>query len=92
MLDIEMKVKFYMEYLIRCFYLNKFEDNIEICLECTRIILQNSDKRGLVAYFTHIIAYFTAYIIDNVKLDEINKEYGKPYTRMTIYSTILLRK
>ena len=86
MLDIEMKVKFYMEYLIRCFYLNKFEDNIEICLECTRIILQNSDKRGLVAYFTHIIAYFTAYIIDNVKLDEINKEYGKPYTRMTIYS------
>ena len=86
MLDIEMKVKFYMEYLIRCFYLNKFEDNIEICLECTRIILQNSDKRGLVAYFTHIIAYFTAYIIDNVKLDEANKEYGKPYTRMTIYS------
>ena len=86
MLDIEMKVKFYMEYLTRCFYLNKFEDNIEICLECTRIILQNSDKRGLVAYFTHIIAYFTAYIIDNVKLDEINKEYGKPYTRMTIYS------
>lgn len=85
MLDMEIKVRFYMEYLIRCFYLNKFEDNIEICLECTRIILQNSNKRGLVAYFTHIIAYFTAYIIDSVRLDEVNKEYGKPYTRMTIY-------
>lgn len=86
MLDIEIKIRFYMEYLIRCFYLNRFGDNIEICLQCTRAILQNSDKRGLVAYFTHIIGYFTAYIIDDVKLDEVNKEYGKPYTRMTIYS------
>lgn len=86
MLNIEMKIKFYMEYLIRCFYLNKIEDNIEICLECTKMILKNSNKRGLVAFFTHIISYFVAYIIDNVKLDENNAEYGKPYTRMTIYS------
>lgn len=86
MLDTEIKVRFYMEYLIRCFYLNKFEDNIKICLDCTKIILQNSDIRGLVAFFTHIINYFAAYIIDNIRLDEVNKEYGKPYTRMTIYS------
>lgn len=86
LLDTKIKIRFYMEYLIRCFYLNKFENNIDICLECTKMILQNSDKKGLVAFFTHIIIYFAAYIIDNVKLDEVNVEYAKPYTRMTIYS------
>lgn len=86
MLDVDNKIRFYMEYLIRCFYLNKIEENILICLECTKLVLQNSEKRGLVAFFTHIIGYFTAYIIDNVKLDEVNKEYGKPYTRITIHS------
>jgi len=86
MLDVDNKMRFYMEYLIRCFYLNKIEENIITCLECTKLILQNSEKRGLVAFFTHILGYFTAYIIDNVKLDEVNKEYGKPYTRITIHS------
>ena len=86
MLDVDNKMRFYMEYLIRCFYLNKIEENIITCLECTKLILQNTEKRGLVAFFTHIIGYFTAYIIDNVKLDEVNKEYGKPYTRITIHS------
>lgn len=86
MLDVDNKMRFYMEYLIRCFYLNKIEENIITCLECTKLILQNPEKRGLVAFFTHIIGYFAAYIIDNVKLDEVNKEYGKPYTRITIHS------
>lgn len=83
--EFENKARFYMEYLIRCFFLDKLGDNLEILLECTRIVIKHKEKRGMVAFFTHILGYFTAYIINGVKLDEENEEYGKPYTRMTIY-------
>lgn len=86
MLDIDNKIRFYMEYLIRCFFLNKLEENIEVCLQCADLTLKNREKKGLIAFFSHIIGYFDAYITSNIKLDETNKEYGKPYTGMTIYS------
>ena len=86
MLDLDNKARFYIEYLIRCFYLNKIEENVTVCIECAKLTLSKPEKRGIVAFFTHILSYFTAYIVDNVKLDEVNKEkYCKPYTRMTMH-------
>lgn len=80
------KIRFYLEYLIRCFYLNKFTENIEIYFNCTKLILQNISEKGLVAMFIHIVNYIIAYIVSGIELDKETKEYIKPYTRMTIYS------
>lgn len=86
----ETKIRFYMEFLIRCFYLNKFEKSIDICLECVKMLLENRYNIGLVSLFTNNINYFKAYIVDNIKIEETKKDYWKPQTGMTIYSNDII--
>ena len=82
----ENKIRFYMEFLIRCFYLDKFEENMDVCLECSKMLLENRDNIGLISLFTNNINYFKAYLIDNIKIEETKKDYWIPKTGMTIYS------